>query len=71
MRSWGSFLLIYGLIAAVLKLLHTGVGLLILFWVDTWGVEVGWAIRIGMIVVGAGLLLASMKTPRPPQSRQP
>ena len=53
MRSLAKFLVIFGAASAVLHLLHRE--LVILFWIDRWGEEVGWGIRIGMIVVGVVL----------------
>ena len=63
MRSFGWFLLIYGAISAALKLLQLGVVLLILVWVDFWGPEIGWAIRIAMMVVGGVLVGLSYRKP--------
>jgi hypothetical protein len=71
MRSIGSILLICGLVSATLKLFFPYMVVLVLMWVDNWGNGVGWAIRIGCVVVGGLLLLASRTMGRSPQSRRP
>ena len=53
MKRIGRFLLIFGIGSVVLYFLN--MQFIILAWVDMWGPEVGWAIKIGMIVVGAAL----------------
>ena len=61
MRGLGQLLLVFGLVSAALKLWLPGVHFLLLIWIDNWGNQTGWAIRIGMIVLGAVLLaLASL-----------
>lgn len=40
-----------GIGSIVLNMIH--VEFLLLMWVDFWGPEIGWAIRVAMIVVGA------------------
>jgi len=57
MGGLAKFLVIFGIGSAVLHLLHRE--LVILFWIDTWGETVGWAIRIGMIAVGVVLWVLS------------
>ncbi len=34
---------------------------IILAWIDNWGPQVAWGIRIAMTVIGGGLWLASRK----------
>ncbi|MDG2389896.1 MAG: hypothetical protein P8M30_11305 [Planctomycetaceae bacterium] len=51
LKSLGSTMFIFGIGSILLNLIH--VEFLLLMWVDLWGPEIGWAIRIGMIVVGA------------------
>jgi hypothetical protein len=46
---------LFGLGSILLNLIH--VEFLLMMWVDMWGPETGWAIRIGMIVVGTLLWL--------------
>lgn len=53
MKRIGRFLLIFGIGSVVLYFLN--MQFIILAWVDMWGPEVGWAIKVGMIVVGAVL----------------
>lgn len=45
-----------GIVSTLLS--FVGYELRILMWIDMWGTGVGWAIRIGLIVVGAALFLA-------------
>ncbi|HYD00133.1 MAG TPA: hypothetical protein VEB22_02820 [Phycisphaerales bacterium] len=59
MREVGRLLLLYGLLASVLKLFFPGVYFLFLYWVDQWGDAKGWAIRAGFMLLGAGLIAAS------------
>ncbi|MDP1661810.1 MAG: hypothetical protein Q8L55_07825 [Phycisphaerales bacterium] len=74
MRGLGQLLLVFGLVSAALKLWLPGVHFLLLIWIDNWGNQTGWAIRIGMIVLGAVLLGLSYRgkkpvpggTPQPP-----
>ncbi len=53
MKSIGGLLLLFGLGSIVLN--YLGREFTLLSWIDSWGPEAGWAIRIGMAVVGAGL----------------
>jgi len=53
MKSIGGFLLLIGLGSMALNFL--GYEFKLLMWIDAWGEQVGWAIRIGLAVVGAGL----------------
>ena len=53
MKSFGSLLLFFGIGSIVLNLV--GYEFSLLMWIENWGETVGWAIRGGMIVVGAGL----------------
>jgi len=51
----GGLIALFGIISIVLHFL--GYNLKILFWIDMWGSGTGWAIRIGLVVVGAALFL--------------
>jgi hypothetical protein len=53
LRSIAGFVVIAGVISSVLALFDYE--LRILMWIDLWGTGVGWAIRAGLVVVGAGL----------------
>jgi hypothetical protein len=64
MRELGRVLVLFGVISAILKLLKLGVTLLFLYWVDNWGSDIGWAIRIGFILVGGGLIALSYRKPK-------
>lgn len=48
--------MLFGLGSIVLN--YLGREFALLSWIDSWGPEAGWAIRIGMAVVGAGLWFA-------------
>lgn len=50
MGKLGIYLAIFGLVSIILSFLN--MNLRILIWIDMWGETMGWAIRIGMIVVG-------------------
>lgn len=51
MAQIGIYLMIAGVGSIALNLF--GYEFKLLMWIDTWGPEVGWAIRLGAIVVGA------------------
>ena len=53
MKNFGSLLLLLGVGTIVLNLI--GYEFAILFWIDQWGENAGWAIRAAMIV-GGGIL---------------
>ena len=53
MKKIGLYIAIFGLASIVLPFFN--LQLTILSWVDNWGETVSWAIKIGLIVVGAVL----------------
>ena len=53
MKKLGGYLLFFGIGSILLNFIH--MQFILLSWVDTWGVSTGWAIRIGLIVLGAVL----------------
>jgi hypothetical protein len=55
MRSIGGLMVLLGAGSFVLHFLD--VEFILLSWVNTWGVDVGYSIRIALIVVGAVILL--------------
>ncbi|MGI9405962.1 MAG: hypothetical protein ACR2O4_06285 [Hyphomicrobiaceae bacterium] len=57
MQGFGGLLFLLGAGSVVLHFLNMEFRLL--SWIDNWGPEIGWAIRAGMIVVGAALWLMS------------
>lgn len=59
MKSWGTWFFIFGAGSFVLNLL--GLEFVVLSWIDNWGPTVGIAIRVGLMVVGAGMWLAGRK----------
>jgi hypothetical protein len=56
MKRWGGNLFFFGVGSMVLTLLN--MQFIVLMWIDLWGDTIGWAIRIGMALAGAGLWLA-------------
>ncbi|QDT66899.1 hypothetical protein [Calycomorphotria hydatis] len=60
MQTIGGYLFFFGLGSIVLNLI--GFEFILLMWIDNWGPQVGWGIRIGMIVVGGAMWLAGMIT---------
>lgn len=59
MQGIGGFLVLLGAGSFVLNML--GREFVWLMWIDTWGPTAGTAIRVGLIVVGAGLWLVGMR----------
>jgi len=55
MNSIGLYMAIAGIASVVLHFMN--MNLRLLMWIDMWGPTVGWAIRIGLIVVGGALFL--------------
>jgi hypothetical protein len=64
MRELGKFLFIFGVGSMVLSFL--GYEFRLLFWIDTWGEQVGWAIRIGIAAMGGTLFLVARKAEAEP-----
>lgn len=50
LTNLGGFLAISGIISCILYFIDYQ--LKILAWIDTWGVTLGWVIRIGLVVIG-------------------
>ncbi|MEO0325110.1 MAG: hypothetical protein AAF447_19275 [Myxococcota bacterium] len=59
LASIGGFMAAAGLLSSVLTLVN--MNLRLLMWIDMWGSTVGWAIRVGLIVVGGGLFLLGQR----------
>ena len=53
MRKFGIYFAIFGVASIILP--YFNLQLKILMWVDEWGETVSWAIKIGLIVIGAVL----------------
>jgi hypothetical protein len=53
MKQAGIWLMVFGIGSVVLNFL--GMEFKLLMWIDTWGMEIGWAIRAGLAVVGVAL----------------
>lgn len=59
MKSLGGLLFIFGLGSFVLNFL--GMEFTLLSWIDNWGSTTGFAIRVGLIVIGGALWLLGRK----------
>ena len=59
MRSFASFLVVIGLAAIIFGFMERVPKILI--WIYQWGEGPAWAIKIGLVVAGAGLFLLSSK----------
>jgi hypothetical protein len=59
MSKVGGYLLFFGVGSIVLGFLN--MQFILLSWVDMWGPEIGWAIKIAFIVVGAVLWFLGKK----------
>jgi len=59
MKNIGGILVLFGAGSFVLNMLGREFSLLM--WIDNWGPTAGMAIRIGMVIVGAGLWLMGNK----------
>lgn len=69
MKKWGGTLFFFGVGSMVLSFLN--MQFVILAWIDLWGPTAGWAIRIGMAVVGGIMWLVGkppQQLPAPPQN---
>lgn len=66
MGGLAKFLVVMGAGSILLNLF--GFEFKILMWIDLWGPGVGWAIRIGMIVVGIVLWVLSAAKAKPAAS---
>ncbi len=53
MKSVGTYMAIFGAISIALHFFN--MELRVLSWIENWGPGIGWAIRGGLIAVGAGL----------------
>lgn len=53
MRKLGSYMVFFGLFAIVLNFIDRVPT--ILMWIYSWGEEVAWVIKIGLVVVGIAL----------------
>jgi hypothetical protein len=53
MRQVGIWLMVFGL--GSMALYFFGMEFKLLMWIDTWGTNVGWAIRGGLAAVGLAL----------------
>jgi hypothetical protein len=60
MKSIGSLLFIFGAAAIVMGFMNIVPRLLV--WIYQWGDGAAWAIKIGLVVVGAGLYLLGSRS---------
>ncbi|MEK6702324.1 MAG: hypothetical protein AABZ53_08675 [Planctomycetota bacterium] len=56
MKSLAIWLIIFAIASALLPLM--GIQPLLVAWFDTWGPEIGWCIRGGMVLLGVSILVA-------------
>ena len=66
MKELGKWLAIFGVGSMILNAF--GMEFRILFWLDLWGPQVGWAIRAGMTVLGAVLMFVGARSQSAPAS---
>lgn len=69
MKSIGSLMMILGVLAIVFDFFNRVPRLLA--WIYNWGDGVAWAIKIGLIVLGAVLYFATGKNQPAPTSQEP
>ncbi|HSI82709.1 MAG: hypothetical protein ACAI35_16300 [Candidatus Methylacidiphilales bacterium] len=55
MKQFGIYLLIFGIGSVLLHFI--GLEFRLLMWIETWGEEVGWAIRAAMVILGVILFV--------------
>lgn len=55
MKTFGGYMFFFGIGSIILYFLK--MEFVILAWIDIWGPTIGWAIRIGLAVVGGALWL--------------
>jgi hypothetical protein len=55
MKTIGGYMFFFGIGSIILNYMERE--FIVLSWIDNWGPNVGWGIRIGLSVVGAGLWL--------------
>lgn len=60
MKGLGSFLFIIGVLAIIMDYANRVPR--ILAWIYNWGDTTAWAIKIGLVVIGAALYLAARKS---------
>ncbi len=68
MKKVGSYMAIFGAIAIVLNFFDRVPT--ILMWIYSWGDTAAWAIKIGLIVVGAVLFFMGSKAEVEPETNQ-
>ena len=69
MRQLGSLLLFFGLGSIALHFI--GYEFSVLIWIDNWGPEVGWAIRVGLVLAGCALYFIGMRGERAVEAPSP
>jgi len=67
MKKIGSYMAIFGVLAIGLP--YFNLQLRFLSWIDMWGETVAWAIKIGLIVIGAVLFFMGSKQAADPTSK--
>lgn len=67
MKKWGGTLFFFGVGSIILSFL--GLQFVILAWIDLWGPTAGWAIRIGLALVGGAMWLLGRAPEAPPPEK--
>ena len=60
MRTLGIYLMVFGALSFGLYFLH--MNSILLIWMDNWGINTGWLIRGGLVLLGAILWFIGKKT---------
>jgi hypothetical protein len=67
-RGIGGFLATAGVLSCVLRLV--GLNFRFLLWIDAWGSAVGWLLRLGLVVIGAAMVVGATVLKRGPGQAQ-
>ena len=59
MKKLGEYMLFFGVGSIILNFFN--MQFILLSWIDTWGTSVGWAIRIGLVIVGGAIWFLERK----------
>lgn len=62
-QQFGGAVALAGIISIILSLIDYN--LRVLMWIDLWGAGIGWAIRIGLIVLGGALFFVGAASSKP------
>ena len=59
LKSIGEIFFLFGAGSSLLSFLN--MEFFFLMWIDNWGTDVGWGIRIGLTIIGAALWIISKR----------